>query len=150
MSEAQFDQSAWFERIGYSGPVAPTLKTLNRLIFAHAHAISLRDAGHYAWAPTQTRCGDASIQDDSWRARRILFRAEHALSGGPPLARLSDHQSPRSRDPGNGNRCAAPCYPHAVAGGTTGGALPSGRWLWQSRSDLRSLAKAPGRTGNAP
>src|SRR4051812_46096486 len=40
MSEAQFDQSAWFERIGYSGPVAPTLKTLNRLIFAHAHAIS--------------------------------------------------------------------------------------------------------------
>src|SRR3954471_14230520 len=40
MAEAQFDQSAWFERIGYSGPVAPTLKTLNRLIFAHAHAIS--------------------------------------------------------------------------------------------------------------
>jgi N-hydroxyarylamine O-acetyltransferase len=40
MSEAQFDQSAWFERIGYSGPVAPTLETLNRLIFAHAHAIS--------------------------------------------------------------------------------------------------------------
>jgi N-hydroxyarylamine O-acetyltransferase len=40
MSEAQFDQSTWFERIGYSGPVAPTLETLNRLIFAHAHAIS--------------------------------------------------------------------------------------------------------------
>src|ERR1043165_4659001 len=40
MSEAQFDQSAWFERIGYSGPATPTLETLNRLIFAHAHAIS--------------------------------------------------------------------------------------------------------------
>src|ERR671921_184477 len=40
MAEAQFDQNAWFERIGYSGPVTPTLETLNRLIFAHAHAIS--------------------------------------------------------------------------------------------------------------
>lgn len=40
MSEAQFDRSAWLERIGYAGPLAPTLETLNRLIFAHAHAIS--------------------------------------------------------------------------------------------------------------
>ncbi|MGY8685793.1 arylamine N-acetyltransferase [Bradyrhizobium sp. UFLA05-153] len=40
MSEDRFDQNAWFERIGYSGPVAPTLETLNRLIFAHSHAIS--------------------------------------------------------------------------------------------------------------
>jgi N-hydroxyarylamine O-acetyltransferase len=40
MAEAQFDQNAWFERIGYSGPVTPTLETLNRLIFSHAHAIS--------------------------------------------------------------------------------------------------------------
>ena len=35
-----FDQSAWLERIGYAGPATPTLETLNRLIFAHAHAIS--------------------------------------------------------------------------------------------------------------
>jgi N-hydroxyarylamine O-acetyltransferase len=40
MPEAQFDQTAWLERIGYSGPLTPTLETLNRLIFAHAHAIS--------------------------------------------------------------------------------------------------------------
>jgi N-hydroxyarylamine O-acetyltransferase len=40
MSEDRFDQNAWFERIGYSGPVAPTLELLNRLIFAHSHAIS--------------------------------------------------------------------------------------------------------------
>ena len=40
MSETQFDQKAWFDRIGYAGPTAPTLDTLNRLIFAHAHAIS--------------------------------------------------------------------------------------------------------------
>jgi N-hydroxyarylamine O-acetyltransferase len=40
MSETQFDQQAWLDRIGYAGPTAPTLDTLNRLIFAHAHAIS--------------------------------------------------------------------------------------------------------------
>ena len=40
MSETQFDQQAWLDRIGYAGPTAPTLETLNRLIYAHAHAIS--------------------------------------------------------------------------------------------------------------
>jgi N-hydroxyarylamine O-acetyltransferase len=40
MSEAQFDQAAWLKRIGYAGPLTPTLETLNGLIFAHAHAIS--------------------------------------------------------------------------------------------------------------
>jgi N-hydroxyarylamine O-acetyltransferase len=39
MLEVQFDQSAWLERIGYTGPLTPTLETLNRLIFAHAHVI---------------------------------------------------------------------------------------------------------------
>jgi N-hydroxyarylamine O-acetyltransferase len=39
MSEAQFDRNAWFERIGYTGSLTPTLETLNRLIFAHAHEI---------------------------------------------------------------------------------------------------------------
>ena len=40
MSDTQFDQSAWLERIGYSGPVVPTLEILNRLILAHSHSIS--------------------------------------------------------------------------------------------------------------
>jgi N-hydroxyarylamine O-acetyltransferase len=40
MSDAQFDQNAWLKRIGYSGPVTPTLETLNRLILAHSHSIS--------------------------------------------------------------------------------------------------------------
>ena len=39
MSE-KFDQSAWLTRIGYSGPVAPTLSTLNALIFSHSHSIA--------------------------------------------------------------------------------------------------------------
>ena len=40
MPEAEFDQKAWLDRIGYTGPLAPTLETLNGLIFAHAHTIS--------------------------------------------------------------------------------------------------------------
>ena len=40
MPDEPFDHEAWLQRIGYSGPVAPTLDTLNRLIFAHAYAIS--------------------------------------------------------------------------------------------------------------
>jgi N-hydroxyarylamine O-acetyltransferase len=40
MTDAQFDQGAWLKRIGYSGPIAPTLETLNRLILAHSHSIS--------------------------------------------------------------------------------------------------------------
>src|ERR1041384_832932 len=40
MPDEPFDHDAWLQRIGYSGPTAPTLDTLNRLIFAHAHAIS--------------------------------------------------------------------------------------------------------------
>jgi N-hydroxyarylamine O-acetyltransferase len=35
-----FDQNAWLRRIGYDGPLEPTLSTLHRLIFAHAHAIA--------------------------------------------------------------------------------------------------------------
>ena len=40
MTETLFDQQAWFDRIRYSGPPTPTLETLNKLIVAHAHAIS--------------------------------------------------------------------------------------------------------------
>jgi len=35
-----FDRSAWLNRIGYAGPLDPTLETLDRLIFAHSHAIA--------------------------------------------------------------------------------------------------------------
>ena len=40
MSNIEFDQDAWFERIGYSGPATPTLETLNRLIFAHLFVVA--------------------------------------------------------------------------------------------------------------
>lgn len=40
MAEALFDQNAWLKRIGYTGPLEPTLGTLHELIFAHSHAIA--------------------------------------------------------------------------------------------------------------
>jgi N-hydroxyarylamine O-acetyltransferase len=40
MAEVLFDQKAWLKRIGYSGPLEPTLSALNQLIFAHSHAIA--------------------------------------------------------------------------------------------------------------
>ena len=42
MAEVLFDQNAWLKRIGYSGPLEPTLSALNELIFAFArsHAIA--------------------------------------------------------------------------------------------------------------
>ena len=40
MAEFSFDQNAWLKRIGYSGPLEPTLSTLHQLIFAHSHAIA--------------------------------------------------------------------------------------------------------------
>ena len=40
MSHDIFDQKSWLKRIGHSGPVEPTLETLNGLIFAHSRAIS--------------------------------------------------------------------------------------------------------------
>ena len=40
MADDGFDQAAWLARIGYDGPLQPTLETLRGLVFAHAHAIS--------------------------------------------------------------------------------------------------------------
>jgi N-hydroxyarylamine O-acetyltransferase len=37
---SSFDQQAWLKRIGYGGPLEPTLSTLRQLIFAHSHAIA--------------------------------------------------------------------------------------------------------------
>jgi N-hydroxyarylamine O-acetyltransferase len=40
MSNDIFDQDAWLTRIGYDGPRAPTLATLQALVAAHSHAIA--------------------------------------------------------------------------------------------------------------
>ena len=40
MTVSSFDQQAWLKRIGYGGPLEPTLSTLRQLIFAHSHAIA--------------------------------------------------------------------------------------------------------------
>jgi len=40
MHQESFNRDAWLARIGYSGPLAPTLQTLHRLILAHSHSIA--------------------------------------------------------------------------------------------------------------
>src|SRR5262252_4300468 len=40
MTASSFDQQAWLKRIGYGGPLEPTLGTLRQLIAAHSHAIA--------------------------------------------------------------------------------------------------------------
>lgn len=40
MTNDEFDQDAWLARIGYTGSRAPTLETLQALVFAHARAIA--------------------------------------------------------------------------------------------------------------
>src|SRR5690348_14090145 len=40
MTAASFDQQAWLRRIGYAGPLVPTLSTLHQLVAAHSHAIA--------------------------------------------------------------------------------------------------------------
>ena len=40
MTASSFDRKAWLNRIGYGGPLEPTLTTLHQLIFRHSHAIA--------------------------------------------------------------------------------------------------------------
>jgi N-hydroxyarylamine O-acetyltransferase len=40
MTGASFDRAAWLHRIGFDGSADPTLATLDKLIFAHSHAIA--------------------------------------------------------------------------------------------------------------
>lgn len=40
MTSSAFDQQAWLKRIGYGGPLEPTLSTLHQVIFAHSPAIA--------------------------------------------------------------------------------------------------------------
>ena len=40
MTDTLFDQNAWLKRIGYNGPLEPTLGVLHDLIFTHAHSIA--------------------------------------------------------------------------------------------------------------
>jgi N-hydroxyarylamine O-acetyltransferase len=40
MTASSFDQQAWLHRIGYDGPLEPTLSTLHQLIFAHSYTIA--------------------------------------------------------------------------------------------------------------
>jgi N-hydroxyarylamine O-acetyltransferase len=40
MAASSFDREAWLNRIGYDGPLEPTLNVLHQLVFAHSHTIA--------------------------------------------------------------------------------------------------------------
>jgi hypothetical protein len=68
MSDTQFDQNAWFARIGYSGSVTPTLETLNRLILAHSHTIAYETLDIMLGRPPQLDV--ATLQDKMIASKR--------------------------------------------------------------------------------
>ena len=88
VSDTQFDQSAWFERIGYVGPTTPTLETLNRLIFAHAHAIPYESLDIMLGHPP--RLDVPTLQHKMIASKRggYCFEPEHAVSRRTSLAGL--------------------------------------------------------------
>ena len=81
MPQASFDQTAWLARIGYSGPLTPTLDTLNRLVAAHAHSISYETLDIMLGRPP--KLDEATLQAKMIAGRRggycfeqnMLFRA---------------------------------------------------------------------------
>lgn len=81
MPASTFEQSAWLQRIDYSGPRAPTLSTLKALVAAHSLAISYESLDILLGRPPKL---DVDVlQDKMVRRRRggycfeqnMLFRA---------------------------------------------------------------------------
>lgn len=68
MPNDAFDQEAWLARIGYDGPVTSTLNGLNRLIAAHAYAISYESLD--IMLGRTPRLDLASLQDKMIRRHR--------------------------------------------------------------------------------
>lgn len=77
-----FDQSAWLERISYSGPLSPTLETLQALIQAHASAIAYESIDILLDRPPKLDL--ASLQAKMINARRggYCFEQNMLFRGG--------------------------------------------------------------------
>src|SRR5215472_11676757 len=76
MTASSFDQQAWLKRIGYGGPLEPTLGTLRQFIFAHSHAIAYESLDIMPPPDAEAGCGGSSAKDDLWRTRRLLSGTE--------------------------------------------------------------------------
>ena len=77
MAEVTFDQQAWLDRIGYSGPLTPTLENLNNLIFAHAHAIPFETLDIMLGRPPKLDL--ATLQSKMIAGRRGGYCFEHNM-----------------------------------------------------------------------
>jgi N-hydroxyarylamine O-acetyltransferase len=81
METSAFDLDAWMSRIGYLGPLSPTLETLRGLVAAHSHAISYETIDVALGRIPKLNVGD--LQDKMLYRRRggycfeqnMLFRA---------------------------------------------------------------------------
>ena len=80
MTASSFDQQAWLKRIGYGGPLEPTLGTLRQLIFAHSHAI--------AYESLDIMLGRTPKLDVGALQRKMIF--------GGPIEQTGPEQRPTS------------------------------------------------------
>ena len=72
---SSFDLSAYFARIGYDGPRAPTLETLRALQLLHPQAIAFENLNPLLGLPV--RLDIASLQEKLVRSRRGGYCFEH-------------------------------------------------------------------------
>jgi N-hydroxyarylamine O-acetyltransferase len=81
MSASTFDQSAWLQRIDYSGSRAPVLSTLKALVTAHSLAISYESLDVLLGRPPKLDVD--LLQDKMIRGRRAATASSRTCSFAP-------------------------------------------------------------------
>src|ERR1700750_467677 len=115
MSASSFDQQAWLDRIRYKGSREPTLGTLHQLIFAHSHTIAYESLDIMLGRTPSLDLASLQRKNDFRRARWLLPRTEHAVSGRSPIAGLRDHEPAGQGRARHGHRFPSSRAPHAGA-----------------------------------
>ena len=113
MTASNFDQQAWLKRIGYGGPLEPTLGTLRQLIFAHSHAI--------AYESLDIMLGRTPKLDVGALQRKMIFggRGGYCLEQNMLFRaglRSSDHQLAGQGRAWHGHRRSATSDSYVAAG----------------------------------
>jgi N-hydroxyarylamine O-acetyltransferase len=115
MTASSFDQQAWLKRIGYGGPLEPTLGTLRQFIFAHSHAIAYESLDIM---PLRTPKLDVGALQ-----RKMIFGGhggycleQNAVQGRSPVTGLSDHQLAGQGRAWHGHRRSATSDSYVAAG----------------------------------
>jgi hypothetical protein len=115
MAEFSFDQNAWLKRIGYSGPLEPTLSTLHQLIFAHSHAIAYESLDIMLGRTPRLDLESLQTQDDIGQARWLLLGTKHVVPRGLAVTRLQNNQLVRQGRARHGDRRPTSGHPYVAA-----------------------------------